>query len=96
MDVFKEDHHSPKENHHHHDKLVGKDGRLERHSANGHSIKEQPKKGGAGGKGVWGTEQDDIKDALNPRISYDLTPGFDRRSIDTDHSVTQGQAMRAA
>jgi len=32
----------------------------ERHSGTGHTIKEQPKKGGAGGKGTWGTWKDDM------------------------------------
>lgn len=34
--------------------------RLERHGANGVSVREQPKKGGAGGKGTWGTWKDDM------------------------------------
>jgi hypothetical protein len=34
--------------------------RMERHSATGHTHHEEPKKGGAGGKGVWGTWRDDL------------------------------------
>mmetsp|Transcript_16321 Transcript_16321/g.48939 ORF Transcript_16321/g.48939 Transcript_16321/m.48939 type:complete len:81 (-) Transcript_16321:380-622(-) len=42
-----------------------KNERLERHSATGRL--GSPKKGGAGGKGSWGTYEDDIKDAQNAR-----------------------------
>lgn len=34
------------------------------HAANGHSIKEGPAKGGAGGKGTWGSVQDEVSQLL--------------------------------
>ena len=34
-------------------------------SGTGHSIHEQPKKAGGGGKGSWGSVKDEIKEALN-------------------------------
>ncbi|KAG1664251.1 hypothetical protein FOA52_003505 [Chlamydomonas sp. UWO 241] len=43
--------------------------RKERHSGTGHTIKEGPKKAGAGGKGVWGTVNDDIQDAVAARAT---------------------------
>uniref|UniRef100_A0A061RNE6 Hyaluronan/mRNA-binding protein domain-containing protein n=1 Tax=Tetraselmis sp. GSL018 TaxID=582737 RepID=A0A061RNE6_9CHLO len=42
--------------------LKAKNERLDRHSATG--VDGQPKKGGRGGKGVWGSPEDDIQDCL--------------------------------
>ncbi len=36
-------------------------------TGNGHSVNEHPKKEGAGGKGTWGSVNDEIKDALAER-----------------------------
>eukprot|EP00210_Caulerpa_lentillifera_P003459 g3301.t1 len=41
-------------------KLKAKTGQLQRRSHTGRSRKESPKKGGAGGKTVWGSFKDDI------------------------------------
>eukprot|EP00798_Chlamydomonas_sp_ICE-L_P028703 gene28703-31868_t len=65
MDQVKENLHQVKAADHakDHEKYVhSKAGdKMERHSLNGHSINEGPKKGGAGGKGTWGDVKDDIK-----------------------------------
>lgn len=49
--------------HNDHEKHKNKDARHDRHSGTGHNIKEQPKKGGRGGKGTWGSYEDDIDEA---------------------------------
>lgn len=50
-------------------KLSLKGGRPDRHSATGRSRNEQPKKGGRGGKTVWGSYEDDIVDATRSQAA---------------------------
>lgn len=59
------DGHQTKVEHHardHAKHVQAKQLRLDRHSGTGHPVKEGPKKGGSGGKTVWGSYEDDIKD----------------------------------
>lgn len=46
----------------HKQRMEAKSARLERHSGTGHSLKEGPKKGGAG-SGNWGSLKDEIEEA---------------------------------
>eukprot|EP00210_Caulerpa_lentillifera_P002976 g2841.t1 len=46
----------------HERQMKAKTGQLQRRSNTGRSRKENPKKGGAGGKTVWGSFQDDINE----------------------------------
>jgi len=65
MDSTKADSHANKIDMHNKDHVrhvEAKNGRLERHSGTGHSVKEGPKKGGKGGKGNWGSYMDDVQD----------------------------------